>query len=235
MKARYLDLDQAGPAEVVVVIDVLRAFTVAPWLYHRGAARVLTVADRDHAMRLRDTQVPGAVLAGEEGGIPVEGFDLGNSPSEIRRTDLTGKTVVHRTSAGTQGLLRTAGSGQVFAASFVTAGATAAALRRVGAAEVDFVITGASLGRDGDEDLAAAELIAARAQGEDPDPAPYLARVAPSDAGRLFASDGPDWAPPDDLAMACQIDRFDHTLAGHLVVELDAVELRTVYADSSLR
>lgn len=233
MRARYLDLEQAGPAEVVVVIDVLRAFTVAPWLYHRGAARILAVADRDHATHLRDTRIPEAMLAGEQGGIPVEGFDLGNSPSEIRRTDLTGKTVIHRTSAGTQGLLRTAGSGQVFAASFVTAAATAAALRRSGAAEVDFVITGASLGRDGDEDLAAAELIAARSQGDDPDPTPYLSRVAASDAGRLFAADGPDWAPPDDLAMACQLDRFDHTLVGHLVADLDAVELRTVRVDRS--
>jgi hypothetical protein len=61
---------------------------------------------------------------------------------------------------------------------------------------VTFVITGASLGRDGDEDLAAAELIAARLQGEDPDPRRFTARVATSDAGRNFVPGGADWARP---------------------------------------
>lgn len=221
-----MDLEQAAPADAVVVIDVLRAFTVAPWLHHRGAHRVLAVADRDHARQLRDTALPGALLAGEQGGRPVEGFDLGNSPSEVASQRLDGRTVIHRTSAGTQGLARTVGSGHVFAASFVTARATALALRATGVVEVTFVITGASLGRDGDEDLAAAELIAARAAGEDPDPAPFLARVATSDAGKLFAPEGPDWAPPEDLALSVELDRFPHPLVATPVAAWDAVEVR---------
>ena len=226
MRFRYVALDEAAPAEAVVVIDVLRAFTVAPWLFHQGATRVLTVADREHATRLRDSVFPDALLAGEQDGRPVEGFDLGNSPSEVARHDLAGRTVIHRTSAGTQGLARTAGSDQVFAASFVTAAATAAALRSAGLAEVTFVITGASLGRDGDEDMAAAELIAARARGDAPDPAPYLARVAASDAGHLFTPEGPDWAPDEDMAMACEVDRFDRALRATPMPDLDAIEIR---------
>jgi 2-phosphosulfolactate phosphatase len=225
MRATYVTLEDAAPADAVVVIDVLRAFTVAPWLYHQGASRVLAVGERDHAVTLRDTRLPEALLAGEQGGRPVEGFDLGNSPSEVARNDLAGRTVIHRTSAGTQGLVRTSGSGQVFAASFVTAAATAAALREAGVGETTFVITGASLGRDGDEDLAAAELIAARANGQDPDPAPFLERVAASDAGKLFAPEGPDWAPPEDLSMACEVDRFDRALVATPLPDLDAVEV----------
>jgi 2-phosphosulfolactate phosphatase len=167
---------------------------------------------------------------GEKGGRPLEGFDLGNSPSMIEGSDLTGRTLVHRTSAGTQGLARTAGSGLVLAASFVTAGATARALVTAGAREVTFVITGASLGRDGDEDLACAELIAARAGGDDPDPRPFLARVAPSDAGRLFTPDGPDWAPEIDMTMACELDRFDFHLVATPVDELGAVEVHRILA-----
>lgn len=223
---RFVDLDRAEPDEAVVVIDVLRAFTVEPWLFERGAKRVLTVTDRQGAMTLRDRQLPDALLAGEQGGAPIEGYDLGNSPSEVAATDLDGATVIHRTSAGTQGLARTVGSPLVLAASFVTAGATARALRAAAPARVTFVITGASLGRDGDEDFAAAELIAARLQGHDPDPAPFLARVAASDAGRLFAPDGPSWAPPADLEMACELDRFDHALHAVAADDLPAVEIR---------
>lgn len=233
MTVDYVDLEAAVPSEAVVVIDVLRAFTTVPWAYHRGAVRVLAVADPEQARDLRDTALPEALLAGEQAGVPVPGFDLGNSPSEMAGADLTGRTIVHRTSAGTQGLVRTVGSGLVLAASFVTAGATAAALRHAGVTDVTFVITGASLGRNGDEDLAAAEYIAARFHGQAADPAPFLARVAPSDAGRLFAPDGPAWAPPADLRLACDVDRFSDALVATPLATLDAVEVtRTAPADT---
>jgi 2-phosphosulfolactate phosphatase len=122
--------------------------------------------------------------------------------------DLTGATVVHRTSAVTQGLVRCLGSRWLFAASFVNAAATVTALQAADADDVTFVITGASLGRDGDEDLACAELLAARLRGRDPDPAPFLARVPASDAGRVFGPGGPEWAPVSDLVAACEVDRF---------------------------
>jgi 2-phosphosulfolactate phosphatase len=214
VEVRFLPLADAEPDEAVVVVDVLRAFTTVPWLHHRGVARVLAVDTPERAIALRDHHLPDALLAGESGGRPLPGFDLGNSPTEVAATDLPleGGTVVHRTSAGTQGLVRCAGSGVLFAASFVNASATAGALRSLGPHRVSFVVTGASLGRDGDEDLAAAELIGALTRGERPDPAPYLARVGPSDAGRNFTHDGPDWAPPSDLAAACDLDRFDTAL-----------------------
>jgi 2-phosphosulfolactate phosphatase len=226
LRWQAVDLDGAGPEDVVVVIDVLRAFTFEPWAFERGVTRVLTTQTPEHALQLAREHFPGALTAGERGGRPLEGFELGNSPSAIRTRDLAGRVLIHRTSAGTQGLARTVGSRLVLAASFVTAGATARALRDSGVQDVTFVITGASLGRDGDEDLACAELIAARAAGHDPDPSPFLARVAPSDAGRLFAPDGPDWAPEADLQMACELDRFDVALVASAAPELGAVEVR---------
>ena len=226
MEVRFVDLEQAEPGEAVVVVDVLRAFTTVPWLLHLGASRVLAVGSRDHARDLRATHLPGALLAGEQGGRKVEDFDLGNSPSDLVERTLGGATVVLRTSAGTQGLVRCQGSGLLLAASFVVAGATARLLRRQQVERVAFVVTGASLGRDGDEDLACAQLIAARARGEDPDPGPYLRRVATSDAGRAFAPDGPDWAPPADAEMAREVDRFDHALVAERADDVDAVEIR---------
>ena len=225
MQVRFVPLVDAEPDEAVVVIDVLRAFTVQPWLFHRGATRILSVAGEQQAVALRDQHLPEALLAGEEGGVQLEGFDLGNSPTQVAQVDVAGRTIIHRTSAGTQGLARTAGSALVLAAAFVTAGATARALRAAAPDRVTFVITGASQGRDGDEDLAAAELIAARLRGEDPDPQPYLERVATSDAGRNFVPGGPVWAPPEDLVRCIEVDRFDHTLLATRVADLDAIEM----------
>jgi 2-phosphosulfolactate phosphatase len=228
LRTSFVDLDGATPDETVVVIDVLRAFTTVPWLYAQGAATVLATDDAQRAMDLRDElAVEGSaiVLAGEDGGRRLEGFDLGNSPTEVAALDLTGATVVHRTSAGTQGLVRCLGSRWLFAASFVNVAATVAAVRATGTAHVTFVVTGASLGRDGDEDLACAELLAARLRGRDPDPRPFLDRIARSDAGRVFGPGGPAWAPASDLAAACDLDRFAHALVATPTLEGRAVEV----------
>jgi len=221
-----VDLDGARPEGSVVVIDVLRAFTFEAWAFERGAGRMLAVDEAERALHVARTLLPGSLAAGERGGRPLAGFDLGNSPLALADHDVAGRTIVHRTSAGTQGLARTDGADLVLAASFVTAGATARYLRTHGIDDVTFVVTGDSLGRDGDEDLACAELIAARAAGDDPDPRPYLARVATSDAGRMFGPDGPDWAPPEDLALACEVDRFDFALVAGPAAGIDAVEVR---------
>ena len=223
---RAVDLDGARPDGSVVVIDVLRAFTFEAWAFERGAGRILAVDEPERALRVARTVLPGSLAAGERGGRPLEGFDLGNSPLALAEHDVSGRTIVHRTSAGTQGLSRTAGADLVLAASFVTAGATARFLREHGIDDVTFVVTGDSLGRDGDEDLACAELIAARAAGDDPEPEPFLSRVATSDAGRMFGPDGPDWAPPEDLRLACEVDRFDFALVAAPDAQLDVVEVR---------
>jgi 2-phosphosulfolactate phosphatase len=226
LRWRAVDLDGARPEGNVVVIDVLRAFTFEAWAFERGAARILTADRPEHALHVARTLLPGSLAAGERGGRPLEGFDLGNSPLSLAEHQVAGRTLVHRTSAGTQGLARTVGADLVLAASFVTAGATARLLRERGVDDVTFVVTGDSLGRDGDEDLACAELIAARAAGDDPDPAPFLARVATSDAGRIFGPDGPEWAPQEDLRLACEVDRFSFALVAEPEATLGVVEVR---------
>ncbi|MEX0705602.1 MAG: 2-phosphosulfolactate phosphatase, partial [Nitriliruptoraceae bacterium] len=143
MRSRFVDLSEAAAGDAVVVIDVLRAFTTVPWAHHLGARRILAVTSAEEAWALRDTHVPEALVAGEDGGRIIDGFDLGNSPSELTREAVDGRTIIHRTSAGTQGLSRTTGSRVVLAASFVTASATARALVVAGAQDVTYVITGA--------------------------------------------------------------------------------------------
>ena len=230
LRWRTVDLDGARPGGAVVVIDVLRAFTFEAWAFERGAARVLAVDDADRALEVAHSFTPPALAAGERGGRPLEGFDLGNSPLALADFDVAGRTLVHRTSAGTQGLARTAGSELVLAASFVTASATARYLLEADVDEVTFVVTGDSLGRNGDEDLACAELIAALltsgVTGDVPDPAVFLGRVADSDAGRMFSPEGPDWAPPEDLRLACEVDRFGFALVAEPEGSSGVVEVR---------
>lgn len=205
--------DTCGDATgAVVVIDVLRAFTTAAFAFAAGAREIVLVSGVDEALALRE-RMPGALVMGEVGGLPVDGFDFSNSPGDIVGRDLTGKRLIQRTSAGTQGVVRSLNADTLLAASFVVAGATARFLRRHAPACVTFVVTGIyPPERDGDEDAACADYIAALLRDEAPDPAPYLQRVRDSFPGRFFSDPAQPEFPAEDLEQATTLDRFDFAL-----------------------
>jgi 2-phosphosulfolactate phosphatase len=196
---------------LVVVIDVLRAFTTAAYALAAGATEIIPVRTVAEAVALRQ-RLPDALIAGEVLGTRVPAFDLGNSPSEVLRTPLAGKRLIQRTSGGTQGLVRAAGATTVLAGSFVCAGATLRYLQRLQPAEVTFVITGAYPGWDGDEDRACAEYLSAGLHGRRADAGPFLARVRASVPGRLFADAAHPEYPAEDLHCCLALDRFDFAL-----------------------
>ncbi|MBW3576756.1 MAG: 2-phosphosulfolactate phosphatase [Actinobacteria bacterium] len=214
---------RAGDATgTVVVVDVLRAFTTAAVAFAGGAREILLVETVEDAMALR-SQRHGALLMGEVGGLPVDEFDLSNSPVEADRADLADRVMVQRTTAGTSGAVNARGADRLIAASFVVAEGTVRQILGWAPDTVSFVITGAHSGRDAEEDLSCADYLAARLRGERPDPAPYLQRVRRSDAGRLFAQPEHAHLPPHDIDLACDIDRYNVALPieradGHLVM-----------------
>jgi len=92
---------------IVVIIDVFRAFTVTPLIFHLGARKAVFVDEPEQALSFKSRD-PDVVLAGEVNEQLIPGFDLGNSPSEVlyKRDELfAGKTVVQRTTAGVIGVL----------------------------------------------------------------------------------------------------------------------------------
>jgi 2-phosphosulfolactate phosphatase len=190
---------------VVVVVDVLRAFSTAAIALARGAREIWPVATVAEAYALRDA-TPGALIMGEVDGLPVAGFDLGNSPAAMRAADVEGRVLVQRTSAGTQGVVRTAGRGPRFAASFLCARATVEAVAAHRPDDLTFVITGRDE-RDGDEDLACAEYLAGLLTGGPAlDPTPYLRRVPRSTAGRRFVDRADPQYCPADLDEVQRVD-----------------------------
>lgn len=212
MKFQYFSLDDAHKATgVVVVIDVLRAFTTAAHAFNQGALKIHPVASVAQALNLHK-KVPDAVLMGEVDGDKPEGFDLGNSPEEISRRDLSGKIMIQRTSAGTQGIIRAVNGSHLFAASFLVAKATADQIRKILPGEVSFVITGESMGRDGDEDCACGEYIQTLLQEGTPNVKHFTDRVIRSTAGVSFLTGEHQLALSKDLAMSIQVDRFTFSL-----------------------
>jgi 2-phosphosulfolactate phosphatase len=199
----------AGVDGVAVVVDVFRAFSFAAYAFAAGVDRLILMDDLGAAKAVAAT-LPGALLGKD--GHPEPGFDLFNSPGQVlEESELAGRTVVHRTEAGTIGAVAARAAEHLFCASFVVAAATAAQLRRLRPPAVTFVITG----RDGraEEDLACAEHIAALVDDPGADPAPALRRAAAA-AGRLRRAVELGYAGVhrDDVELCLLVDRFDFAM-----------------------
>jgi 2-phosphosulfolactate phosphatase len=212
MKFQYTNLETCHEATgVVVVIDVIRAFTNAAFAFSRGAREIYPVSGVEEALQLK-AQIPNSLVCGEVGGIPPDGFDFGNSPTQTNRLDLSGKIIVQRTGAGTQGIVRSLMAETMLAASLVVANATVKAIRELSPETVTFVITGQYAAGHGDEDLACAEYLEALLKGEQPDRTPIVERVFKSrDALMHLDPDLPAF-PRTDLDYCAHIDTFDFVM-----------------------
>ena len=109
---------------VAVIIDVFRAFTVEAYLMNNGAKKIIPVGDIKIAYdyKKKDSNV---ILVGERQGKILPGFDYGNSPAAIENVDFTDKTVIHTTSAGTQGIVNAKKADIILTGSLVNAKAIA--------------------------------------------------------------------------------------------------------------
>jgi 2-phosphosulfolactate phosphatase len=211
MKFHHTDLEDCHTAQgVVIVIDVLRAFSTAAYAFSRGATEIFLVSTVEEALALKST-IPNARAMGEVGGLRPEGFDFGNSPTHIDEADLSGVTMIHRTSAGTQGVVRSQGAEVMLASSFVVAHATARYVSNLAVPEVTFVITGRSY-NGGDEDLACAEYLEELLKGNQPDGKPFIKRVMESKDAFPHLDPAQRDYPFSDLEYCSRIDNFDFAM-----------------------
>jgi 2-phosphosulfolactate phosphatase len=200
--ARHLARWELGGVDGgVVVVDVIRAFTTAAYAFGSGAQEIYLVN-------------PGSLAMGEERGLRPDGFDFPNSPAMVRDADLSGRTLVQRTSAGTQGVVRAVDATRLWAASLAVASATARAVEAAGLGEPAYVITGRFEDRPdgGTDDVLTAELIERARLGRPLDaPAASAALLATDEAARTLAL-GPDHCDPADIELAAAVDAFDFAL-----------------------
>ncbi|WP_062645664.1 2-phosphosulfolactate phosphatase [Streptomyces maremycinicus] len=212
MDARFLgiaELVEVPP--VAVVVDVMRAFTVAAWAFAQGAEKIVLAESLDEALALKARHPDWLAL---KDGPPAPGFDAVNSPGLLRSIDLGGRTVVQKTTAGTVGALAVKEASLVLCASFVVAEATAQLLRARGSDGVTFVVTGEE-GR-AEEDLACAQYIARRVTEAGTEAAGFLRRAAESRAAVELAEGVRQGVHPDDVALCLEVDRFPFAMVAAL-------------------
>ena len=217
---------------LVVVIDVLRATTTVCHALSHGARAVIPCLDIEEARRIAAQFSPGDVLlGGERGGLPIDGFDLGNSPGEYSRETVAGKTIVFTTTNGTRALGHCQRADRVVLAALVNLAAVCTAIE--GATRIDLLCAG-TRGQISREDVLAAGAIADMIVGHQTDSAPdlndaaHLARDAWLHVTAAAASSGQTLSAQlahefrstlggqnvlrigrdDDLLAAAQLDKF---------------------------
>jgi 2-phosphosulfolactate phosphatase len=204
---------------IAVVIDVFRAFSLAPYAYAAGARAVFPVDDIERARELKRAD-PTRLLLGERHAQPPADFDGGNSPAQLLQRDVRGLELIHTTHAGTQGLVNAVHADEVLTGSLVNAAAIVRYIRKQSPPQVTLVRMGYEASERCMEDDLCAELLAARLRGEAYPVAEIGARLrdAPA-AAKFFDASSQHYAPQADFELCTAVDRFD------FVLKLDAQQL----------
>jgi 2-phosphosulfolactate phosphatase len=229
---RYEALEARG---VVIVIDVIRAFSVAAYALAGGAQALWLVRTVEEAFALRERnpevllsgippqqgrQEQKILLAGEVGGRLIRGFDLNNSPALMTASDVRGRILVQRTGAGTQGALAVANAAHILPCSLVNARATATYARRLAETTNGLITlhpTGGGPGnRELEEDGICADYVEAlllERAGVREMLEQGITSLRESDRFEEWRQGDSDF-PAEDIALVLDVDRFDFAMAG---------------------
>jgi 2-phosphosulfolactate phosphatase len=196
---------------LTVIIDVFRAFSTACYAYGGNIRRIYPVGGLEKAYQLKQ-QNPEYILVGERNEQKPEGFDFGNSPSQLLKGDLSGKTMVHTTSSGTQGIANATNAEEILTGSFVNAQAIINYIRKQNPAKVSLVCMGYSCQYPTDEDTLLAVYIKNELEGVTNDFPAMVEQIRKGDGARFFAPEKQEWAPVADFDLCLSLNRFNFVL-----------------------
>lgn len=196
---------------ITVIIDVFRAFSVEAYFFSKGAEAIIPVGDVDLAYKLKEKN-PDMILAGERHGAILPGFDTGNSPSQLMVLDAQGKTVVHTTSAGTQGIANAIHADEILGCALVNARATAEYIRKSGASQVSLVCMGLEALAQTEEDNLCAYYIKSLLENTTVDMQTEMEQLKYTSGAKFFDEAQKDVFPEADFHMCTQLDKFDFVM-----------------------
>lgn len=196
---------------VTVIIDVFRAFTVEAYLMNNGASRVIPVGDVEIAYNYK-RENPEVILVGERHGEILPGFDYGNSPSQLENIDFTGKTVVHTTSSGTQGIANANGADVILTGSLVNAEAIAKYIKDNNFKDVSLVCMGLEAKSETEEDNLCAYYIKSLLEEKEMDLTKEIDNLKVTSGEKFFDKNLQDIFPEKDFYLSTEVNKFSFVL-----------------------
>ncbi len=196
---------------LTVIIDVFRAFSTACYVFNFGAEKIIPVGDIEISYRIKNEN-PGFILLGERNEQKPPGFDFGNSPFQLIKKRLTGKTIVHTTSSGTQGIANATNAGEIITGSFVNAGAIVRYIRQQQPQNVSLVCMGYACEYPTDEDTLCAEYIKNELENVPNNFQGMVEKIRTGSGARFFDPEKQDWSPQKDFDLCLNLNRFNFVL-----------------------
>ncbi len=202
-------IEGAKQAEgLTVIIDVFRAFSLECYLYDMGVKDIRPIGSVDAAFALHN-EIPDSVLIGERQGKKCDGFDFGNSPSTIVPEAVKGKTILHTTSAGTQGIVNATKATEIITGSLVNAKAVAAYIKKKQPQTVSLVCMGNGGVYPAAEDELCAGYIKSLVEGvELPEFEKRVADLQYHGGDHFFDENRQEIYPKEDFYMCIKYDKF---------------------------
>ena len=192
---------------LTVIIDVFRAFSLEVYLHEKAVKAIFPVQKIEEAFALKKIY-PEAILIGERNGIQINGFDYGNSPSEIIDQDLRDKIIIHTTSAGVQGIMNATKADEIVTGALVNAKATISYIQRKKCDIVSIVPMGWNGKRMSEEDNLCAQYMMSLLKGEKfPNLEAKIESLKQSEGKKFFDPTQPQF-PKEDFELCTQVDCF---------------------------
>ncbi len=213
MEIRILQLlDGAKDANgLTVIIDVFRAFSTACYAFGCGALKIFPIGDIRVAYEIKRKN-PDYVLVGERNEQKPAGFDFGNSPSQLLTARLEGKTIVHTTSSGTQGIANAKNADEIITGSFVNAGAIVKYIQQKQPKTVSLVCMGYACEYPTDEDTFCAEWIKNELENKSNNFDKMVETIRTGSGARFFDPEKQSWSPQADFELCLDLNRFNFVL-----------------------
>jgi len=193
---------------LTVIIDVFRAFSLQCYFFNQGVSKIIPVATVEEALFLKKKH-PEYILAGERDTKKIPGFDYGNSPFQILGIDFTGKTIVHTTSSGVQGILNAKNASKVITGSFVNAEAIVNFIKLYNPDCVSLVCMGFATQYPVEEDTLCAEYIKEKLLGNHPDFKQMIEIIKNTSGQRFFDPYNQEHCPEQDFYLCLELNKFN--------------------------
>lgn len=196
---------------IAVIIDVFRAFSAECYASDSGATRIIATGSPDEAFLLKK-KYTNSLLTGERDEKKISGFDFGNSPTELIKADLTGKTLIHTTTAGTIGLINAINADLLLTGSIVNAKAVATFIKAINPPHVSLVAMGYKASVSAEEDLLCAEIISDILNDKSGEYDKKISDLRYSSGKRFFIPGNIDFSPPTDFFLCTMLNKFNFVL-----------------------
>lgn len=196
---------------LTVIIDVFRAFTVEAYLMNQAAEKVIPVGDMQIAYEYKEKH-PDAILIGERHGKILPGFDYGNSPSQLENIDFSGKTIIHTTSAGTQGIANVKNATEILTGSLVNSKAIANYIKSKKVEDVSLVCMGLEAISQTKEDNLCADYIKSLLEETSMNLKEEIEKLKVTSGAKFFDKSQQEVFPEKDFYLSTEVDKFNFVL-----------------------